>query len=110
MPPVTVISTLAALLLVGPVVPAPGATSGGAPSASGAANAGGAASVGDYEAVAKGAVRTHDVATLLGPFVSGCDGEKRDVDRARCRAVRAYLRRTLPQQTFAVGSDDPAAS
>jgi hypothetical protein len=109
MPPVTVISTLAALLLVGPVVPAPGATSGGAPSASGAANAGGAASVGDYEAVAKGAVRTHDVATLLGPFVSGCDGEKRDVDRARCRAVRAYLRRTLPQQTFAVGSDDPAA-
>ena len=94
MPPLTSIATLAGLLLVGPVPAGPGVASGGA---------------GDYEALAKGAVRTHDVATLLGPFVAGCDGEKRDVDRARCRAVRAYLRRTLPQQTFAVGSDDPAA-
>ena len=93
MPPVTSMFTLAALLLVGPVLPAPGVAS--AP--------------GDYEALARGAVRTHDVATLLGPFVANCDGEKRDVDRARCRAVRAYLRRTLPQQTFAVGSEDPAA-
>jgi hypothetical protein len=96
-------------------MPAPGlapGAGGAAPGAGGVAPGAGGVAPGassDYETVAKGAVRTRDVATLLGPFVAGCDGEKRDVDRARCRAVRAYLRRTLPQQTFAVGSDDPAA-
>ena len=35
-------------------------------------------------------------ATLLSPFIDRCDAEKRDLDRARCRAP-AYLRETLPQ-------------
>ena len=98
MAPIVWLSTLAALWLVGPVPVSPGVASPPA-----------VAVPGNYEALAKGAVRTHDVGTLLGPFVDRCDGEKRDLDRARCRAVLAYLRRTLPQQTFTLGSDDPAA-
>lgn len=85
---------LATFLSVGPLPTAAGASP--APTSS-------------YEALAQEAVRTNDVATLLAPFVDHCDGERRDLDRARCRAVLAYLRRTLPQQTFALGTDDPAA-
>jgi hypothetical protein len=62
-----------------------------------------------YEALAQGAVKTHDVATLLAPFVDRCETETRDLDRARCRATVAYLRKTLPSQTFAFDTDDPAA-
>jgi hypothetical protein len=62
-----------------------------------------------YEALAAGAVKTHDVATLLAPFVERCEAETRDLDRARCRATVAYLRKTLPTQTFAFDTDDPAA-
>jgi hypothetical protein len=62
-----------------------------------------------YEALAQGAVKTHDVATLLAPFVDRCESETRDLDRARCRATVAYLRKTLPAQTFAFDTDDPAA-
>ena len=61
----------------------------------------------NYETLAKGAVRTRDIATLLAPFVDRCESEKRDIDRARCQATIAYLRRTLPQRTFAVHTDDP---
>src|SRR5438094_598043 len=49
-----------------------------------------------YEALAKGATRTRDVATLLGAFVDRCDNEKRDLERARCRTTQAYLRGVLP--------------
>ena len=97
---ITWVSTLAALWLVGPVPARPGVATTEPPAT---------APTADYETLAKGAVRTHDVGTLLGPFVDHCDGEKRDLDRARCRAVLGYLRRTLPQQTFTLGSDDPAA-
>jgi hypothetical protein len=90
MPPIAWVSLL---LLVGPVPAGPAVES----------------AAGNYETLAKGAVRTHDVATLLAPFVDHCDSEKRDLDRTRCRAVLGYLRRTLPQQTFAVGTEDPAA-
>src|SRR4051812_35574209 len=62
-----------------------------------------------YEALAQGAVKTHDVPTLLAPFVDKCEAETRDLDRARCRATVAYLRKTLPTQTFAFDTDDPAA-
>src|ERR1700690_158924 len=62
-----------------------------------------------YESLAHGAVKTEDVATLLGPFVDSCGGEMRDLDRARCRATTAYLHRDLPGKTFATQSDDPAA-
>jgi hypothetical protein len=61
-----------------------------------------------YEALAKGATRTRDVATLLGPFIDRCDGEKREVERARCRTAQAYLRGVLPKQTFVTPADDPA--
>jgi hypothetical protein len=81
---------------------APGAT----PSAAASAPPGAAAS---YEALAEGAARTQDVATLLAPFVERCDARERDVDKTRCRAITGYLRRTLPQRTYAVRADDPAA-
>src|SRR5690348_16570802 len=61
-----------------------------------------------YEALAEAGVRTRDVATLLAPFVERCDGERRDVERARCRATQAFLRRTLPQGTLVTAGDDQA--
>jgi hypothetical protein len=61
-----------------------------------------------YEALAKGAIRTRDVATLLGAFVDRCDNEKRELERARCRTTQAYLKSVLPQRTFVTPADDPA--
>jgi len=60
-----------------------------------------------FETLGTGAVRTRDIGTLLSSFVDRCDDEKRDIDRARCRATTAYLRRTLPQRTFAFTTDEP---
>jgi hypothetical protein len=62
-----------------------------------------------YEALAKNATRTRDVATLLGAFVDRCDAEKRLVDRSRCRATQSYLKGVLPTRTFVAPADDPAA-
>jgi hypothetical protein len=61
-----------------------------------------------YEALAQGATRTRDVATLLGPFIDRCDAEKRDLERARCHASQTYLREVLPGRTFSTPADDPA--
>jgi hypothetical protein len=62
-----------------------------------------------FEKLARGAVRTQDVATLLAPFIDSCGGDMRELDRARCRSTTAYLRQKLPQQTFIIDSNDPAA-
>jgi hypothetical protein len=62
-----------------------------------------------YEALAKNAVRTRDVATVLGAFIDRCDNEKRLVERARCRATQSYLKGVLPSRTFVAPADDPAA-
>jgi hypothetical protein len=61
-----------------------------------------------YEALAKDAMRTRDVATLLGAFIDRCDAEKRELERARCRTTQSYLRETLPKRTFVTPADDPA--
>jgi hypothetical protein len=61
-----------------------------------------------YEALAKNAMRTRDVATLLGAFIDKCDAEKRELERARCRTTQAYLREVLPGRTFSAAADDPA--
>jgi hypothetical protein len=68
-----------------------------------------AAPAASYEALAQGAARTRDVATVLGAFVDRCDTEKRDLERARCRTTQAYLKSVLPQRTFSTAADDPAA-
>jgi len=60
-----------------------------------------------FETLGHGAVRTRDIGTLLSSIVERCEGEKRDIDRARCQATTAYLRRTLPQKTFAYTTDEP---
>jgi hypothetical protein len=90
-----------------------GAAHAAAPQIGEAARKGGTPSIEEtnakYEALAQGAVKTHDVPTLLAPFVDKCEAETRDLDRARCRATVAYLRKTLPTQTFAFDTDDPAA-
>jgi len=62
-----------------------------------------------YEALAKDAMHTRDVATLLGPFIDRCDVEKREVERARCRTTQAYLKCILPNRTFVTPGDDAAA-
>src|SRR5579871_3679881 len=62
-----------------------------------------------FETLARGAVKTQDVATLLAPFVDSCGGDMRELDRTRCRSTTTFLRKKLPQQTFLAESNDPAA-
>src|SRR5450432_1439877 len=62
-----------------------------------------------YESLARGAVKTQDIATLLLPFVEVCSADLRDLDRIRCRATTAYLHQELPRRTFSTQSNDPAA-
>jgi hypothetical protein len=60
-----------------------------------------------FEALAREAMPSPDLGTLLGPWTGKCDGE-RELDRARCRAARTYLRKALPGRSFSVVADDPA--
>jgi hypothetical protein len=92
-----------ALWLSMPLSTAARASAGEAPATTEAA----APAAETYEALAKGATRTRDVATLLGPFVDRCDAEKREVERARCRTTQAYLRGVLPSRIFVTPADDP---
>ena len=62
-----------------------------------------------FELVAKDAEPVGDVGTLLGALTDRCPDEKRALDRARCQATLAYLRRTLPERTFSFVARDPAA-
>ena len=66
-----------------------------------------AAAGGSFEALGHGAVRTRDIGTLLSSIVERCDGETREIDRARCQATTAFLRHALPQKTFAFTTDEP---
>ena len=103
-----------ALMLFGPAGPAPqggdvtapakaSPSTSAAPAAAAPADAAGAS----FETLGTGAVRTRDIGTLLSAIVERCENEKRDIDRARCQATTAYLRRTLPQRTFAFTTDEP---
>ena len=60
-----------------------------------------------FESLAREATQMSDLGTLLGPFAGKCDGEKRDIDRMRCRTARAYLRKAIPQRSFWAVVDDP---
>jgi hypothetical protein len=62
-----------------------------------------------FETLARGAVRTNDVGSLLAPFIDSCGADMRELDRARCRSTTTYLRKRLPQQKFIAESNDPAA-
>src|SRR5579862_4713330 len=62
-----------------------------------------------FEALAKDAEPAGDVGALLGALIDRCTDEKRTLDRARCQATLAYLRRTLPEHPFSVAANDPAA-
>lgn len=95
-----------ALTLLGST-PAPQEGAAAAPKSPAAAPAPAASPAGEsFEAVGQGAVHTRDIGTLLSAIVERCDGEKRDIDRVRCQAMTAYLRRTLPHRTFAFTSDE----
>src|SRR5262245_16918503 len=96
-----------AMMLFGPSVPSQGAAPDMAPPAAAAPVFTSVELPGaSFEAVGQHAVKTRDIATLLSSFVEGCDGEKRDIDRSRCQATTAYLRRTLPQRTFVFTTDE----
>src|SRR5262249_22101692 len=62
-----------------------------------------------FELVAKDAEPVGDVSLMLGALTDRCPDEKRVLDRARCQATLAYLRRTLPDRTFSFVARDPAA-
>lgn len=63
----------------------------------------------NFESLVRSAEPMADLGTLLTPFAGKCDGEKRDLDRIRCRMARAYLRKAIPRQAFWAVGDDPAA-
>jgi hypothetical protein len=74
------------------------------------AKAEGAAGDGEtFEALAKDAQPAADVGALLGALTDRCADEKRALDRARCQATLAYLRKTLPEHPFTITARDPAA-
>jgi hypothetical protein len=62
-----------------------------------------------FEALAKDAQPAADVGALLGALIDRCADEKRALDRARCQATLAYLRKTLPEHPFTTVARDPAA-
>jgi hypothetical protein len=92
------------LLVLGAASPSVARAAPGAPDEAPAAAPAGET----YEALAKNATRTRDVATLLGAFIDRCDAEKRELERARCRTTQAYLRDVLPGRTFSTPAEDPA--
>jgi hypothetical protein len=101
---------LVALSLFGPgAAPQVGEAAGGSTKAGPSAAAGTAASApsASFETLGQGALRTRDISTLLSSIIERCDNEKRDIDKARCQATTAYLRRTLPEKTFAFTTDEP---
>lgn len=67
-----------------------------------------AGNVPTFETLARAAAPMADLGTLLAPFAGKCDGEARDLDRIRCRATRAYLRKVIPRRSFWAVVDDPA--
>jgi hypothetical protein len=71
--------------------------------------AGASAGATTFEALAAAATRTSDVSTLLAPLVDKCPSGEREIDRIRCRAAQAYLRKELPARSFLIAADDPAA-
>jgi hypothetical protein len=62
-----------------------------------------------FESIARGAQPASDVGVIVGALVDRCTEEKRSLDRARCQATLAYLRRTLPEHAFSIAAHDPAA-
>ena len=102
-----------ALMLFGPpAAPQPGGATASPPAKAAAETAAAAAATAadvagaSFETLGTGAVRTRDIGTLLSAIVERCENEKRDIDRARCQATTAYLRRTLPLRTFAFTTDE----
>ena len=104
-----------ALLWLAAALAAAGARAGDARAAGGdddnaPGKAEGAAGDGEtFEALAKDAQPAADVGALLGALTDRCADEKRALDRARCQATLAYLRKTLPEHPFAITARDPAA-
>lgn len=43
---------------------------------------------------------TVDLGTLLVPYLDECKTERREIDRARCRGMRAWLRDELPKRSY----------
>lgn len=63
-------------------------------------------SASSFEELMRTAEPLADLATLLIPPSGGCLEDAASIERARCEASRAFLRRTLPQRTFWVFGDD----
>lgn len=97
------------LLALGPLAVVFGGPVGAAPAAEEERAEREAPTTATFEALAANAVRTNDLGTLLAPFVETCDGEKRELEKLRCRTVQSYLREVLPQRSFSMTVDDPAA-
>src|SRR5882724_5307047 len=101
-----------ALLLMAAALAAIGARAGDARAAGDEGENAAEKSAGDgeiFESIARGAEAAADVGVIVGALVDRCADEKRSLDRARCQATLAYLRRTLPERAFSITARDPAA-
>jgi hypothetical protein len=60
-----------------------------------------------FEDLMQTALPLVDLQTLLIPPTGGCEDSAGSIDRARCEASRAFLRRTLPEHTLWTYGGDP---
>ncbi|MBC8132623.1 MAG: hypothetical protein H7X95_06550 [Deltaproteobacteria bacterium] len=71
----------------------------------------GAGEAANFESLLRAAGPMADLGTLLAPLSGTCDGgdgDKRELDRVRCRSTRAYLRKAIPRRSFWAMGEDPA--
>ena len=79
---------------------------GGAISASGVGDAA-AADASTFEEAAKNAAAAPELDALVAPYLEDCAKSRREIDRARCRGMRSFVKDTLPQQTYTTIVDSP---
>ncbi len=60
-----------------------------------------------FEGLAESATRVTELGAVLLPLMDDCSKTRRDIDKARCLGVRAYMRKRLPELSFVAAADDP---
>jgi hypothetical protein len=60
-----------------------------------------------YEAVARTAEPAPDVDALAATFANDCSRSRREIDRARCRAMQSFAGQKLPGRLYTMAVDSP---
>ena len=60
-----------------------------------------------FEAVARTAEPAPDLDALAATFANDCNRSRREIDRARCRAMQSYVGQKLPNRLYTMAVDSP---